>query len=84
MPANIGSNQSGGVEFNAKYMPNDWLSLNGDFNFSWIRKYGPYQESEFDFSAGQWTSRITSKFNLPADFSIELIGHFNSLIGSLL
>jgi len=78
MPANIGTNQSGGVEFNAKYMPNDWLSLNGDFNFSWIRKYGSYQEAEFDFSAGQWTSRITSKFNLPADFSIELIGHFNS------
>lgn len=78
MPANTGSNQSGGVEFNTKYMPNDWLSLNGDFNFSWIRKYGSYQESEFDFSAGQWTSRVTSKFNLPADFSIELIGHFNS------
>ncbi|WP_057940156.1 TonB-dependent receptor domain-containing protein [Algoriphagus resistens] len=78
MPANIGTSKSGGLEFNAKYMPNDWLSVNGDFNFGWVRKFGTFEESAFDFNADQWTSRITSKFNLPADFSLELIGHFNS------
>ncbi len=78
MPANIGTSKSGGLEFNAKYMPNDWLSVNGDFNFGWFRKFGTFEESVFDFNADQWTSRITSKFNLPAGFSLELIGHFNS------
>ncbi|WP_192348552.1 outer membrane beta-barrel family protein [Algoriphagus sp. Y33] len=78
MPTNIGTSKSGGLEFNAKYMPNNWISVNGDFNFGWIRKFGTFEESVFDFHADQWTSRITSKFNLPADISLELIGHFNS------
>lgn len=78
MPTNIGVNKSGGVEVNAKFFPNDWLSLNADFNLGWNHKYGTYEEVDFDFNADQWTSRITSKFNLPADFSLVLIGHFNS------
>ena len=32
----------------------------------------------FDFSGDQWSSRLTSKIALPANFDLELIGNYQS------
>ncbi|NHE57597.1 outer membrane beta-barrel family protein [Cyclobacterium plantarum] len=78
MPMNIGTNKATGIELNGKYTPNDWLSLNGDFNYNYFNREGTFEASPFDFTADQWSARLTSKFNLPADFTLELIGNYQS------
>lgn len=77
-PENIGTNATTGVEVNAKYSPSNWLSLLGDFNFSYFDREGQFEEQNFDFTGERWSSRVTSKFKLPADFEVELIGNFRS------
>ncbi len=77
-PINIGTNKATGLEFNGKFTPNDWWSMNGDFNFNYFNRQGTFEATDFDFDADQWSGRLTSKFNLPADFTLELIGNYQS------
>lgn len=77
-PENIGTDATTGVELNAKYSPLNWFSLLGDFNFSFFDRKGAFEEQNFDFKGERWTSRMTGKFKLPADFEIELTGNFQS------
>jgi outer membrane receptor protein involved in Fe transport len=78
MPMNIGTNKATGLEINGKITPNDWLSLNADFNYNYFNREGTFEASPFDFTADQWSARLTSKFSLPADFTLELIGNYQS------
>ncbi|WP_162339678.1 outer membrane beta-barrel family protein [Cyclobacterium salsum] len=78
MPMNIGTNKATGVELNGKFTPNEWLSLSGDFNYNYFNREGTFEASPFDFTADQWSARLTSKFDLPADFTLELIGNYQS------
>lgn len=78
IPVNLGTNRSTGLEFNAKYSPAKWLVISGDFNFSYFIRKGTYEGTNFDFDAGKWTGKVTSKFKLPANFDLELTGHYNS------
>lgn len=75
---NIGTNKATGLELNGKFTPNEWWSLSGDFNYNYFNREGTFEASPFDFSADQWSARLTSKFNLPADFTLELIGNYQS------
>lgn len=77
-PENIGTNNTTGVELNAKYSPWSWFSLMGDFNFSYFDRKGDFEDQNFDYSGERWTSRMTGKFKLPADFEMELTGNFQS------
>lgn len=77
-PLNIGTNKTTGIEFNGKYVPNKWWTLNGDFNFNFFYREGELEGQSFDFSANQWSSKVTSKFKLPADFDLEITGHYRS------
>jgi outer membrane receptor protein involved in Fe transport len=77
-PENIGTNRATGVEVNAKVDPADWMSLSGDFNYNYFKREGSFQEMDFDFNADQWTSRLTTKFKLPADIDLEVIGNYRS------
>jgi len=77
-PENIGTDATSGVELNTKYSPLNWLSLLGDFNFNFFDRKGAFEEQNFDFKGERFTSRITGKFKLPADFEIELTGNFQS------
>ncbi len=77
-PENIGTNGTTGVEVNAKYSPLQWFTLTGDFNLSYFDRKGEFEEQNFDFSGERWTSRMTGKFKLPADFELEMTGNFNS------
>jgi len=77
-PENIGTDDTTGVELNAKYSPWNWFSLLGDFNFSVFDRKGEFEEQNFDFNGNRFTSRVTGKFKLPADFEVELTGNFQS------
>ncbi len=78
MPMNIGTNRTTGFELNGEYSPLKWLKLNGDFNLNYFIREGEFQDQSFDFSGDQWSSRLTSKIALPANFDLELIGNYQS------
>ncbi|MDW7691803.1 TonB-dependent receptor [Flammeovirgaceae bacterium SG7u.111] len=77
-PVNVGSNRTTGIEFNAKYDATDWLSFNGDLNINYFIRKGLYEEVSFDFDNNQFTSRVSAKLKLPADFEMELHGNYRS------
>jgi len=77
-PINIGTNLATGIEFNSKYNPNDWWTLNGDFNFNFFNRQGEFEQTNIDFNASRWNGRITSKFKLPKDFDLEFTGNYES------
>jgi outer membrane receptor protein involved in Fe transport len=77
-PENIGTNRSTGVEINFKYSPVNWLSFNGDFNFGYFMRRGEFEDQSFDFNGDKWTARLTGKFDLPADFELEVTANHES------
>lgn len=77
-PENIGINNTTGIEFNAKYIPTNWLSFTNDFNFSHFVREGSFEGTSFDFKGDQWSTRLTGKLKLPADIDLELIGNYQS------
>ncbi len=54
------------------------LSFNGDLNINYFNRKGLYEEVSFDFDNNQFTSRLTAKLKLPADFEMELHGNYRS------
>lgn len=77
-PANIGTNKTTGVEFNAKYIPTNWLSFTSDFNYSHFVREGSFEGTSFDFTGDQWRTRLMSKLKLPADIDLEFVGNYQS------
>jgi len=77
-PENIGTNRATGIEFNAKYSPSNWLTLNGDFNYSQFTRDGTFDDTVFDFSGDQWSSKLMAKLKLPAGIDLETTGNYRS------
>ena len=77
-PQNVGTNQRIGAEVNFKYSPINWFTLSGDFNYGYFQRDGEFEDQIFDFADDQWTSRLTGKFKLPAQFELEIIGNHRS------
>ena len=77
-PENIGTNKATGIEFNAKYIPVKWLTLNGDFNYSNFQRDGIFETTVFDFNGEQWSSKLMTKIKFPADFDLEMTGNYRS------
>ena len=77
-PENIGINNTTGIEFNAKYIPTNWLSFTNDFNFSHFAREGSFEGTSFDFTGDQWTTRLMGKVKLPADINLEFVGNYQS------
>lgn len=77
-PENIGTNRATGIEFNAKYSPAKWLTLNGDFNYSQFTRKGIFEATVFDFNGNQWSSKLMTKIKLPADLDLEMTGNYRS------
>lgn len=75
---NIGTNRITGFELNMKYDPVKWLTVNGDFNYGKFIRRGDLENQSFDFNGDQWTSRLNTKFKLPAGIDLELTGNFES------
>lgn len=79
-PFNIGTNRSTGLEVNAKYSPNKWWTMNGDFNYNYFQREGTFEDTAIDFESDQWSSKVTSKFKLPADTDLEVTGRYISAV----
>ncbi len=77
-PENIGISNTTGVEFNAKYIPANWLSFTTDLNYSRFTREGDFENTSFDFNGDQWSTRLTGKIQLPADIDLELTGNYQS------
>lgn len=77
-PENVGANNSLGIEFNAKYIPVQWFTLNSDFNYSHFKREGTFETTTFDFNGERWATRLTGKFKLPADIDVEISGDYRS------
>lgn len=77
-PENIGTNSTFGIEFNTKYIPANWLTLNFDFNYNSFNRKGTFQSNVFDFRGNQWTSKLMAKFKFPADIDVEATGNYRS------
>lgn len=80
IPDNIGTENTTGIEFNAKYNLNKKITLNGDANYNYFLRRGSFQETNFDFTGDQWSGRATIKFKLPAGTDLELTGNYNSRV----
>jgi outer membrane receptor protein involved in Fe transport len=61
IPLNIGTNGATGFEFNAKYDPYKWVTLNADLNIGMFDRKGTYAEQSFDFTGQKLTSRLTTQ-----------------------
>ncbi|WP_027418096.1 outer membrane beta-barrel family protein [Crocinitomix catalasitica] len=77
-PTNIGTRDQLGIELNAKYSPNKWLTLSGDFNYGYFNRVGTFEDQVFDFNGDKWSSKLTAKIKLPADIEVELSGNQES------
>ena len=82
-PENVGTNNTIGFELNGKYNPLDWLTINGDFNINYFDRKGVYESESFDFKGNRWSTSLTSKFKLPAQFDFEMSGDYISDYESL-
>ena len=77
-PQNIGISNTTGIEINFKYRPAKWVTFNGDFNYGYFIRNGDFEDQSFDFNGDRWSSRLTGKFNFPANFELELTGNHQS------
>jgi outer membrane receptor protein involved in Fe transport len=78
IPQNIGTNNATGIEFNTKYSPKNWVSINVDVNFNIYKREGEFGQTSFDFTGQRWSAKAIGKFKLPAKFSLEVTGDYRS------
>ena len=65
-PENIGINNTTGVEFNAKYIPANWLSFTNDFNYSHFTREGDFRRTPPSISmATNGLPGLPAKSNCP-------------------
>ncbi|SEQ22908.1 outer membrane beta-barrel family protein [Neolewinella agarilytica] len=77
-PQNIGTNRTTGLELNFKTLPAKFMTITGDANYSFFSRKGELEGTSFDFSADQYSGKLTTKFNLPLDFDFEVTGQYQS------
>ncbi len=77
-PLNIGTNRSTGLELNGKYNPVKWFAVNADFNYNFFNREGTLESKSFDFTGDQWSSKVNTKWKLPASIDMEITGHYRS------
>ena len=77
-PRNVGTNRSTGLEVNGKWITGELLTLNGDLNYFRFARGGELEGRTFDFSADQYSGRLTAKFDLPKDLDLEVTGQYRS------
>lgn len=83
MPENIGTNNTTGLELNFKYSPSKKVTINGDANYNYFTREGEFNDQVFDFSADQWSTKVTSKFKLNKTIDFEITGRYNSAVQTI-
>lgn len=82
-PNNIGTNNTTGLEFNFKYSPSKQVTINGDANYNYFTRKGEFEAQNFDFSADQWSTKLTSKFKVNKKIDFEVTGRYNSSVQTI-
>jgi len=77
-PENIGTNKASGVELNFKYPVSKRITFNGDGNYNIFQRDGQFGEQAFDFSADQWSSKLTAKYKINKSIDFEMTGRHQS------
>lgn len=65
IPINLSSNDSYGFEAGILYNPEDWLRLNGSFNFYKYQSEGEFNGVDYGTKSSSWFARFSSKVELP-------------------
>ena len=71
-PINIGTNRATGTELNFKYTPAKKLTFNGDLNYNLFYREGQFTDQNFDFSADQWSAKVTTKYRVNKSLDMEV------------
>ena len=79
-PFNIGTSKATGAEVNGKFVVSKKVTFMGDFNYNIFDREGELEGNQFDFSADQWSSKLTGKFKLPAKVDFEATGRYESRV----
>ena len=77
-PENVGTNKATGVELNFKYSASKKITINGDANYNIFKREGQFNDQNFDFSADQWSGKLTTKFKVNKSLDLELTGRYES------
>ena len=83
MPFNIGTRNSTGIDFNFKYTPFNKWTLTGDANYNVFVRNGQLNDQVFDFSASQYSGKLTSKIKINKQFEMEATGRYNSSVQTI-
>ena len=78
LPINVGTRRSTGAEFNFKYSPIRKLTFNGDFNYFTFIREGMFNDQNFDFSADQWSTKLTTKYKYSRNLDFEISNRYQS------
>lgn len=77
-PENIGVNKATGIELNAKYIVSKKITLNSDLNYNIFTREGEFNDQNFDFSADQWSGKLTTKYKIKKGIDFEVTGRYES------
>ncbi len=83
MPMNIGVNRATGLEANFKYAPTKKITLNGDANYNIFQREGSFNDQNFDFSADQWSGKLTGKYKISNNLDAEATVRYESRIQTI-
>lgn len=67
IPINLAINDRLGAEAGVLYNPNEWLRLNGSFNFFQFNTEGEFNGVDYGAKNTSWFARFSSKVSLPAE-----------------
>lgn len=79
-PENIGTNKASGLEANFKYTVSKKVTLNGDANYNVFQRDGRFSDQVFDFSADQWSGKLTGKYKVRKNVDLEVTGRYQSRV----
>jgi outer membrane receptor protein involved in Fe transport len=77
-PENIGTNNATGLEANFKYTPSRKITFNGDANYNIFKREGMFNDQVFDFSADQWSGKLSTKYKVSKSLDVEVTGRHES------
>ena len=85
-PINLGVEYRAGFEFNTNYSPYKWWKINSNFNlyrsetqgdYTYTKSTGEVVTENLDNTAYSWSTRLTSKVNLPYDVDWQTNFNYN-------
>ena len=77
-PLNIGTEKTTGLEYNFKYTLGKSVTFNGDANYNIFSREGVFDEQIFDFTADQWSAKVTSRYKVSKQLEVESTGRYQS------